>query len=173
MMSRATKPLDWRIGGVLLGLLGTAAVALQGPIGVSTAYVTTEAAIAEQLVPGASQLNVYWKQIGATLTPEWYLVVGVLLGALVSAVLARRAGAARPSDIPSQWRARFGEGKRLRFAGAVVGGFLILFGARLAGGCTSGHIISGMSQLAVSGMVFAAGVFVSGIAVARTLYSRS
>jgi hypothetical protein len=30
-----------------------------------------------------------------------------------------------------------------------------------------------MSQLAVSGMVFAAGVFASGIAVARTLYSRS
>jgi hypothetical protein len=173
MVSRASKPLDWRIGGVLLGLLGTAAVALQGPIGVSTAYVTTEAAIAERLVPGASQQNAYWKQIGAALTPEWYLVLGVLLGALVSAALARRAGAHAPQDIPAQWKARFGEGRRLRFAAAVGGGFLILFGARLAGGCTSGHIISGLSQLALSGMVFAAGVFVSGIAMARTLYAGS
>ena len=55
---------------------------------------------------------------------------------------------------------------------AFAGGFLILFGARLAGGCTSGHVLSGVSQLAISGMVFAAGVFASGIVVARSLYGR-
>jgi uncharacterized membrane protein YedE/YeeE len=46
---------------------------------------------------------------------------------------------------------------------------LLIFGARLAGGCTSGHIISGITQLSLSGMVFAAGVFVSGIATAKLL----
>ncbi len=42
---------------------------------------------------------------------------------------------------------------------AFTGGFLLLFGARLAGGCTSGHIISGGMQLAVSSWVFAVFVF--------------
>jgi uncharacterized membrane protein YedE/YeeE len=168
------SPLDWRVGGVLLGALGTLAVAVQGPIGVSTAYVTTEAAVVERVSPGASQANAYWKQIGASLTPEWYLVVGVVVGALGSALLARRRyGSRRPGAVPEAWKARFGDGRGRRFAAAAAGGFLVLFGARLAGGCTSGHIISGMSQLAVSGMVFAAAVFAAGIPVARTLYARS
>jgi uncharacterized membrane protein YedE/YeeE len=167
------SPLDWRVGGVLLGALGTLAVAVQGPIGVSTAYVTTEAAVAERISPGASQANEYWKQIGASLTPEWVLVVGVVAGALGSALLARRRHGSRPGAVPDAWKARFGDGRGWRFAAAAAGGFLILFGARLAGGCTSGHIISGISQLALSGMVFAAGVFVAGITVARTLYARS
>jgi len=46
---------------------------------------------------------------------------------------------------------------------------LIIFGARLAGGCTSGHIISGMTQLAVSGVLFAAAVFASGLLTARLI----
>ena len=57
---------------------------------------------------------------------------------------------------------------RLR-AGELTGGFLIAFGARLAGGCTSGHIISGITQLAVSGLLFGAAVFGSGMLTARIL----
>lgn len=40
-----------------------------------------------------------------------------------------------------------------------IGGFLLLFGARWAGGCTSGHMMSGMMQSSVSGYVFAGVVF--------------
>ncbi len=71
------------------------------------------------------------------------------------------------------WAARFGTGRALRFASAAIGGFFVIFGARLAGGCTSGHVVSGMSQLAVSGMVFAAAVFLAGIPLARALFARS
>ena len=168
---RRTRPLDWRLGGVLLGLLLTLAVALQGPIGVSTAYVTTEAAVVNQLSPGALQANAYWRTIGAALNPEWWLVLGVAVGALAAAFVTRTRHAA--SLAPETWTHRFGPSLALRFAGAFAGGFLILFGARLAGGCTSGHIISGMSQLALSGMVFAAGVFAAGIPLARALYGRT
>ena len=56
-----------------------------------------------------------------------------------------------------------------RYRDAFLGGFLILFGARLAGGCTSGHIISGMTQLAVSGMIFGAAVFATGIFTAKMI----
>ena len=54
-----------------------------------------------------------------------------------------------------------------RYTEAFLAGFLILFGARLAGGCTSGLIISGMTQLSVAGFVFAAGVFATGIGTAK------
>lgn len=49
---------------------------------------------------------------------------------------------------------------------AFAGGFLLLFGARLAGGCTSGHVITGMTQLATASFLFAAAVFAVGIPVA-------
>jgi uncharacterized membrane protein YedE/YeeE len=54
-----------------------------------------------------------------------------------------------------------------------VGGFLALFGARLADGCTSGHGISGCLQLAVSGWFFFIVMFASGILTARLLYGRT
>ena len=54
------------------------------------------------------------------------------------------------------WEARFGEGTvALRAGFAVFGGMLMAFGARLAGGCTSGHGLSGTMQLAGSSWIFA------------------
>ena len=52
---------------------------------------------------------------------------------------------------------------------AVTGGFAMIFGARLAGGCTSGHGISGMSTLSVSSFVTVASMFAAGIATALVL----
>lgn len=47
-----------------------------------------------------------------------------------------------------------------------LGGFLLLFGARMADGCTSGHMMSGMMQGSVSGYLFAAAVFSTAIPAA-------
>lgn len=164
------RPTDWKSAAVLLGAIGTIAVALQGPIGVSTAYVTTEAAAAAAVSgKDAAQSNPYWKKIGTSLTPEWVFVVSIIAGALGAALLS---GTRRKESVPQAWRDRFGPRTEARFAAAFVGGFLLLFGARLAGGCTSGHIISGMSQLAISGMVFAAATFASAVPFARALYGR-
>ena len=53
---------------------------------------------------------------------------------------------------------------------AFVGGIIILYGARLAGGCTSGHGISGTLQLAVSSWVFFISMFGTGIATAALMF---
>lgn len=45
----------------------------------------------------------------------------------------------------------------------LVGGFLIGFGARYAGGCTSGHAISGLSALQLPSLVAVAGFFAGGL----------
>ena len=48
---------------------------------------------------------------------------------------------------------------------AFISGFLLLYGARMAGGCTSGHMMSGIMQSSVSGFIFAAAVFAVAIPV--------
>lgn len=45
----------------------------------------------------------------------------------------------------------------------VVGGFLIGFGTRYAGGCTSGHAISGLSNLELPSLTAVIGFFVGGL----------
>jgi len=48
-------------------------------------------------------------------------------------------------------------------ARAVFGGAVMVVGARIAGGCTSGHGISGMSQLSVSSIISVVSMFGAGI----------
>ena len=72
--------------------------------------------------------------------------------------------------VPGVWRNRFGGSVGKRMVAAFIGGFIILFGARLAGGCTSGHGISGTLQLAVSGWVFFAVMFVTGVTTAKLMF---
>ncbi len=45
----------------------------------------------------------------------------------------------------------------------VIGGFLVGFGARYAGGCTSGHAISGLSDLQVPSLIAVVGFFIGGL----------
>ncbi len=58
-----------------------------------------------------------------------------------------------------------------RFAAAFVGGAIEMYGARLAGGCVSGHGISGTLQLALSSWVFTILMFATAILLGSSLYS--
>lgn len=57
-------------------------------------------------------------------------------------------------------------GSFTKYLPSFVGGFLLLYGARMADGCTSGHMMSGMMQGSVSGYLFAAAVFAVAIPTA-------
>lgn len=61
------------------------------------------------------------------------------------------------------------EGSAISIPRAIMGGIVMVFGARLAGGCTSGHGISGMSTLGISSIVTTASIFAGGIAFATLL----
>lgn len=52
----------------------------------------------------------------------------------------------------------------------VLGGFLVGFGARYAGGCTSGHAISGLSALQVASLVAVIGFFIGGLIMTFFIY---
>jgi len=74
--------------------------------------------------------------------------------------------------LPAIWYANYGDTPMKRYAVAFLGGFIVLYGARLAGGCTSGHMMSGMMQTAISGYIFAAGAFAAAIPTAMLLYRK-
>ena len=52
----------------------------------------------------------------------------------------------------------------------VLGGFMVGFGARWAGGCTSGHAISGLSNLRFVSLIAVAGFFVGGLVMTHFLF---
>jgi uncharacterized protein len=79
------------------------------------------------------------------------LVVGVFLGAFASSQLS---GDRDKVVVPKLWEQRFGPSTLRRLVVAFLAGALMMFGARLAQGCTSGHGISGTMQLAVSSWLF-------------------
>ena len=162
------KPLvSWLVGGLLLGGVLLFTVATVKPIGVSTQYVRAAGGICEAVSPGVADANLYFKEEKVVFGYSEALVLFIPLGALLVALFSRRFAWC---DVPEPWRSGVSASRLGRFAAAAAGGFLLLFGARLAGGCTSGHILSGVSQLAVSSIVFFIAAFGSAVITARVLY---
>lgn len=52
----------------------------------------------------------------------------------------------------------------------IIGGILIGFGARYAGGCTSGHAISGLSNLQLPSLIAVTGFFIGGLFMIHVLF---
>jgi uncharacterized membrane protein YedE/YeeE len=179
--------LDWKIGGVLLGLVFFAAVLLVKPIGVSTQFVILNGIIADtvqsdfitQTEDGYTSTNAYMAKSGGKyaknaanpLNYSFIFVLAMALGAFASSIL--RGGVSRAErSVPEIWHANYGNTPLRRYIVAFLGGFVVLYGARLAGGCTSGHMMSGMMQTSLSGYIFAAGVFLAAIPTAMMLYEK-
>ncbi len=154
--------------GVGIGVLSWFAFILSNrPLGCSTAFARSSGMI-ERLFRGSQvDKKPYYRQFTPTVDWEWMLVLGIFLGAFLS---AQSSGTFRIQSIPALWAMTFGDSVLVRFFVALLGGILMGFGARWAGGCTSGHGISGTLQLAVSGWLAALGIFAGGIASAMFLF---
>ncbi len=157
--------------GAALGVLSWIAFGvLNQPLGISTAVSAASGACAVPFVGSeAVSANPYWAKTPFKWDYGMLFLVGTFAGSLLSTLAARRF---RVELVPSVWAERFGPSVGKRMAGAFAGGVLTLFGARLAGGCTSGHGISGSLQLAVSSWTFFLTMFVAGVAAAAVLFRR-
>jgi uncharacterized membrane protein YedE/YeeE len=154
---------SWAVLGVIFGIVSAASILLWAPIGVSGTYPRFVAMLTRQVAPGFATANPILAKMPQFFTGETMLVVGLLIGGFVSSRFAKDAK-------PALEMVHAGEKSPMaRYRDAFIGGFLIIVGARIAGGCTSGHIISGITQLSVSGMIFGAGVFAAGIVTAKAL----
>jgi len=170
-----TKSWSPYVVGAAIGVLSWFAFATADkPLGITTAFENTAALIEKAAIPNHEQINTYYEvkaQEGKspTIDWEWMLVLGVFIGAFLSATLSGDRGSA---SVPALWRWRFGGSAVKRCVAAFLGGSLLMLGARLAQGCTSGHGISGALQLAVSSWVFVVVIFVVATAVAFMLYGK-
>lgn len=155
--------------GVLIGVLSIVVFGVvDKPLGMSTSVAKASAACTLPVLGSEGvSANAYW----AKYAPKWdygtIFLGAALVGALISSLVS---GSFRIETVPSVWAERFGSSSALRMTAAVFGGAIMLFGARLAGGCTSGHGISGSLQLAVSSWTFFIVFFATGIATAWLMF---
>ena len=161
--------MNWIYGGIILGLLNTFAVATYGALGVSRNYAVVDNMLLKLFGSSLPSTNSYLSQYPAR--ADWLLMIaaGMVIGGFLAALLR---GGLTTRPVPRLWASRFGSSRPKRFAAAFAGGFLLLFGARLAGGCTSGLVLSGVAQLAIAGFVFAVAIMLSGIVTAKLLYRK-
>lgn len=163
--------------GAGIGVLSWVTFALMNKaIGVSTTMVRVAGAVEGFVSEAHIRSNSYiTKYLGTMDEPlpvfEWQfaLVVMIVLGAFCA---ARLSSTQIHEAVPDLWGWRFGPSKWARFGGAFLAGIVVIFGARLAGGCTSGHGISGGLQLAVSSWIFFLCLFAAGIVTAWLLYGK-
>jgi uncharacterized membrane protein YedE/YeeE len=165
--------IDWSpyLAGAGIGVLSWIAFAIaKDPIGITTAFGRVAGVVAIPVL-GAEAVakNSYWAQAPFAFDYGVLFLIGVMLGAFASAIAS---GTFRLELVPEVWKERFGGSVLKRFAAAFLGGAVIMYGARLAGGCTSGHGISGGLQLAVSSWVFLGVMFASGLIVAAAMFRR-
>lgn len=95
------------------------------------------------------------------------MVVGVILGAVLAWVLQGMPAA--QVFLGSGFDALFPYGDAVKLGVLFVGGLFIGFGARMAGGCPSGHALGGLSVLSPASLIAVVGYFVSGITLTFAL----
>ena len=137
------------------------------PIGASSFYATVAGFLGQRFARRHTGQLAYFKSEPPAVNWGFVFVLASIAGAAVAALTG---GGFMDEWLPQMWRARFGDGIALRGVVAFGGGILMAFGARLAGGCTSGHGISGTLQLNVASWIAVACFFTGGIAVAKLLF---
>ncbi len=175
-MKWKTNDKGWNpyLAGALTGILAiasalvtTKALGKTHYLGASTTFVRAVGLLQRPVAQEHVMANEYYAKEKIKVDWQFMLVVGVFLGALLSSLTDKSF---RVEAVPPTWSQRFGPGVGKRAVGAILGGIVAMVGARMASGCPSGHGLSGMMQLSVSGFVALALFFGTGVCVARLVY---
>lgn len=170
------QPWAWYVAGTLIGLTVPVLLLLGNkPFGISSALRHICAAC---FPSGLSYFKYNWKKEIWNL----FFVSGIFIGAIIAAVFLKDPNplviAEKTKTILQQNNIKdfdhliptdifnWGSVFTLRgFIFIVFGGFLIGFGTRYAGGCTSGHAIMGLSNLQLPSLIATISFMVGGIVV--------
>lgn len=171
MISLSDKVWSPYVAGALIGLLQIPAFMLMDTgLGASSSFVKLAGHAALIFDPTVADGSYFSKYVTSSkYVWQTALVIGIALGAFLSMRLSN----ARRDRISPVWKEAMGVSSPIaRYVLAFLGGFILLFGARLAGGCTSGHGLTGLAQLAVSSSIVVLAIFAGGIATALALTRR-
>ncbi|HVW06625.1 MAG TPA: YeeE/YedE family protein [Vicinamibacterales bacterium] len=154
-------PLPWAVAGAgIAAVTLTLAFVLNRRLGISTGF--------EDLCSLVLRAPYFTRPslLGAR---RWRLpfVAGLLLGGVLSAVLG---GGWAPTWTLGMLDARLGLDPLGKLIWMFVGGLFIGFGTRMAGGCTSGHGIFGMSNFELPSLVSTISFMTGGIVTTQLLY---
>ena len=165
-LNKLEKATDkkWLYAGIGLAVLNAVVFLTAGTnriIGASTAYPYVA-----DLITGTTGSAYFAKM---TEPGRWEVIFlgGAFLAGLILSLIRKDF---RITSVHSNWEKYKGSSVAKRLVWAFIGGFILIFGARMAGGCTSGHVLSGGMQLAVSSLVFAVFVFAGLLFTGRYFY---
>ncbi len=118
--------------GALIGVLSCFAFLSVGKLlGVSASFARTAGMIERVFVPDRVKGNPYFQEEKPEINWQWMLVVGMLIGSFLSAWIS---GDFSIKAVPGLWETQFGPRIWFRWSMAFMGGVILMFGARLAGG---------------------------------------
>ena len=164
MIESLSKPWPWYIAGPLIGLIVPALLILGNKsFGISASLRHLCAACLPAKIPF---FHYDWKKEAWNL----FFVLGIFIGAILATILLADPLPVQINPKLSNELAKFGISNYSAlvprdlfswsslltargFILMVVGGFLVGFGTRYAGGCTSGHSIMGLSTLQLPSLV--------------------
>ena len=160
------KSKKWIISGIALAILNVIVFSsglTNRPIGASTSFPYLG-----DLITGLTN-NDYFNKIKTPGNWELIFLGGAFLSGLLISLIRKDFNL---TLIHENWSKRKGDSKANRVIWAFVGGFILVFGARMAGGCTSGHILSGGMQIAFSSLAFAGFVFIGLLVTGKFFYKQ-
>ncbi|HCL04048.1 MAG TPA: hypothetical protein DHW61_16845 [Lachnoclostridium phytofermentans] len=183
------KSKNWIVKALVLGTVFFLAALIVKPVGVSTQFSVLSGIIHSAIDPdviseddtresGYISGNAYYdksegklaKDIKNPLNYDFIFVLAIPVGAFIAYMVTKKQNKKEFDDtidmieIPEIPKQKQNPVKL--YVPSFIGGFLLLYGARMADGCTSGHMMSGMMQGSVSGYIFAAAVFAVAIPTA-------
>ena len=181
MIEYLSRPWPWFVAGPLIGLT----VALLLLVGSKAFGVSSSLRhICAATVPGRSPFLRYdWRRKGL-----WNLlfVLGVVVGGTIAGTLLTNTEPVAISEatrtdlealgvatdtglVPTDIYSLRALASPAGFLILVLGGFLVGFGARYAGGCTSGHAITGLASFQLPSLVAVLGFFAGGLIATHVL----
>lgn len=138
-------------------------------IGASSFYATLAGYVGKLFAKKHTESLDYYKSNPPAVDWGFIFVVFTIIGGFIAAWTGDEF---RNEWLHPMWVDRFGENSiLLRGVIGFLGGLLMAFGARLAGGCTSGHGISGTLQLNVGSWLTVICMFLAGVGTAMLLFS--
>jgi uncharacterized protein len=129
-----TKDGGWNpyIAGAMVGLLLILSVWVADKyVGASTTFVKVAGIIESQFIPDRVANLDYFKKEKPGIDWQTFFVAGILMGAFISAITSKSF---KLQGVPDMWQQRFGSSISKRAVVAFLGGFIAIFGARLADG---------------------------------------
>ena len=173
------KPKDgWNpyLAGALTGVLAIASIWATSVrlekgsfLGASTTFVRAAGYLERIVAPQRVETGEYYQRTKPVLNWQFMVVAGIFIGALLASLTDRSF---KLESVPPTWNQRFGPSVIKRAVAAILGGIVAMVGARMADGCPSGHGLSGVMQLSVSGLAAMAMFFIPAIFAAHIIYKR-